>query len=577
MLGGDWHRWRGLGCSVLLLAGCHSTPSANTPCPAAAATPDAARAATPGAPKAPPGLSIEIEPRPDPPARVLVTLAGTSSQRFVLASAAPAELRDVRATDETGDVPVAIRQAAASVRLELARPPKGRVTLHYTRNAATPGAEASSELVTVDATRALLAGEKLLALPEGDAPVPVELHIVTAAYHGPFERAASSFGVGDRIRVDASSAALSHATFVVGQMGHALLDGPEGWDSGAWLGYTAFDPRSSVAELAGFRSAARQYFGERDVLPFTLLLVTDQRPAGDFDVSRRTTSVLARVGVNQTYNGPLRVAVGQQALREWLGATLFVGDPREPGRSRWFTQGFTRYLARELCFRFGLMSPAEYAAEAEELERIALTSPLAKESDDELAKSSDGLALALQTARGARHAADLDARLRAKSGGKRSLDHVLHELYAKAKAARAPLPESEWRAMLQTELGPDAVKRFEAGVKRGQVTPLPRDALGVCFAPVARRYSLFSLGFELEGELVRGVTPGSPAARAGLRAGDRVIASRYRAGDASVRAVVEGERDGKPEKLEFLPAGGSVAGQGFHRLPTPKDEDCPRR
>jgi len=529
-------------------------------------------------------LTLRLQPTLSPDPGILVSVTAPWARRFVLSSSELRSVTDAKARDGLEGIAVTPRAEGDRVLFELAPSHGNNVVLTYRVNAAPFAVGADPSNVSMDETRLVASGERLLALPEqwGDRPVSVSMSFDSSAF-GPESRAASSFGVGRHVRFEASAAALRRATFIAGPMGHAVLDGPEGRDEGAWLGYTAFDPRAAIAEVAGFRSAARELFGERAQLPFTFLLVADSRPAGEFDVARRTTSVLVRVGLSQSYNGPLRVSVAQQVLREWIGATLYVGDPAKPGEARWFTQGFSRYVARELQFRFGLMTPAEYLAEVEALERIVATSPGEKSTNADLAARTDGGAVALQTARGARHAADLDARLRAKSKGKRSLDHMLRELYARAVGNGGALPDAEWRALLERELDVSAVLRFEESVHKGVVAPLPRDALGPCFTPVARRYGKYGLGLAFDSDpermpvTIRSVDPAGPAARAGLRPGDRVTRLRHRDGDASYPATFDIERAGERRRIELSPVIGTVPGHGFQRVKGLSDEACPRR
>ncbi len=527
-------------------------------------------------PSAPPVVTLSIAPRLDSGPTVLVRVvvrgAPATSPTWHIVQAKRAAVSELTAEDESGTLPVVARDTPPSVELTFGRKVKGELTLSY-----RVAAEAfSSDVlgVALDPNHMRVSGERLVALPDGIGETPVDALVrIDPTALGPYARAASSFGIGNKHRLQASPSALRRATYLAGPMGQALLDGPEGHDEVAWLGYTTFDPRSVAAEVAGFRMAARDFFRERDSAPFTLLIVVDPRPVGEFEATRRTSSVLLHVGVNQAYNGPLRVTVAHQLLREWMGSVLYVGplDPRKSGEAIWFTDGVTRYLGRELTFRFGLLTAAEYVAEVEELERIALTSPLAEKSNAELAALGTPAASALAVARGARHAADVDARIRKKSGGKRSLDDLMRQLYAEAKRVGGPLLEKAWLDALTDEL-PSAGPASFAHVATGKRLELPADALGRCFAAEARRYERFALGFELDGdgskfpEKVASVTPAGPAERAGLRPGDSVLSIRQRPGDPSVPVLLSVERAGKPVPIEYRPVGAVVVGTGFRRI-----------
>ena len=506
---------------------------------------------------------------------VSVSAVGLASDlgEWWLPRASLAELSAVTARDAVGALQVSVHAEGAGVRLRLARAPVPPLTLSFER-ATTPG------VVELDPNRLVAAGAALFAVPLAWRlrPVPTRLEIVAKKLYAE-GRGASALGVGDLRELEVSGDALGRTTVLAGQLGHAVLDGPEGHDEMAWLGYTSFDPRSVAAEVAAFRSAVRDYFGEKRSAPCTLLLTTDARPAGSFDVTRQTASVLATVGVSQTYNGPLRVAVAHQLLREWIGPVLHVGDAARPAESLWFVEGLSRFLARELTFRFGLLAPVEYLAEVDEIERLVLTSPDAARGNAELAsRATEPAVAALLVARGARHATSVDAAIRRKSGGKRSLDGVLRALYAEALRAQGPLPESAWGAALERELGAEGALLHREEVATGRPRPLPNDALGPCFIAGPRRFESLALGFEASGEppVVARVTPGSPAERAGLRVGDGV-GSLPHASTPAVPVRLEIERAGQKQRIEFRPVGALVPGRGFTRVARVPDERCARR
>ncbi|MCA9637347.1 MAG: hypothetical protein KC420_15080, partial [Myxococcales bacterium] len=91
----------------------------------------------------------------------------------------------------------------------------------------------------------------------------------------------------------------------------------------------------------------------------------------------------------------------------------------------------------------------------------------------------------------------------------------------------------------------------------------------------------FELGFDAarsqaaEPPAIVGLDPRGPAARAGLREGERlhsVVADRS---DPSIPAEVVVERRSGPITVTYRPRGASVRGQGWRRSPRADPKFCP--
>ena len=91
--------------------------------------------------------------------------------------------------------------------------------------------------------------------------------------------------------------------------------------------------------------------------------------------------------------------------------------------------------------------------------------------------------------RGALYFADLDAKIRAKSGGKRKLDDLLAPMFV-SREKGAAFDHEAWKAMVGGELGPDAVATFEKVVLGGEMFVPDAGAFGPCFTREPAAYDV---------------------------------------------------------------------------------------
>jgi len=416
----------------------------------------------------------------------------------------------------------------------------------------------------IEAGRFRALGERILALPIAFDPQRVEATVVIDADAKDIPMSASSLGVGgSRIRHVAriTGAELRRSAFFAGGGGHAKFDAPEGHDEAAWLGWTAFDPRAVSAEIAGFRGLLHDYFKATEQEPATMLFVADERARGRFRIMRRTGGILVNVGGKDPYDAPLRLAVGHELAHAWIGDRLWVG----PNDAYWFQEGFARWVSREQLARAGLLSSDEHAAEVNRLLGVVTTAKNGKRM------------LSVDVARGALFATVLDARIRERSKGTRSLDDLLRALLHSSDAMRVKLAVEDFLIEAVKE-GGDAVRAdFDDVVVNGKRTSLPNDAMGGCFEPRDANYEVLEPGFDVVAsraeKKMRGVDPKGPAAKAGLRDGE-TVSSVDDPVDGAEPMKVDVEREGKTVTIAFKPSGGTKRGQAFKKKLGLSDDAC---
>jgi hypothetical protein len=488
------------------------------------------------------------------------------------------------ATDDDGTIGVRVEPQHAGVAMTLARAPKGALHLGYDvrANESSPD-DPTGELVLDDRFRG--AGETLVFWPDAlaDVSAPVEIRIDGSVLRAP--NAASSFGVGATKRVKARGRALAHAGFVAGSLGGAQFDAIEGHDEAAWLGYTAFDPRPSVAELAETRTAMAETFKEQDIPgpPMTYLFVSQARPAGWFSVSPRAQGVAIEMGPSEPWGAALRMAIAQELAHGWIGGELWIGptDAAHDAEGWWFSEGVARFYATRVLSRLGLLAPGDVRDVIGGELSVDATSGLRGVGNAEIAAhaKTDGVARAELVARGALYAARENAVIRARSKNAKSLDAVVLALLEEARAARKPLPTSAWIDALAKE-DPDAAATFDAIVVKGGAIDLPSGALGPCFRAGKGEYVAFDLGFdadatlEAKDKIVAGLRADGPAAKAGVLKGDAIVEAEYKDGQPDVLVKLKLKRAGKDVALTYAPRGAKGKGQTWTRVAGKRDETC---
>jgi hypothetical protein len=472
-----------------------------------------------------------------------------------------ARIDTISARDSAGDIEVRRVVEGSVTKLVLARSPTGPLDVRY---AVTFGANSDPYAPYAEPIELSVGGEDVLVLPETDERFPVELHLKTG---GVAAGGASSFALGNDQHFTAGATELRGAYFFGGDVGTATFHASDGDDFAAWIGFTAFDPRWVSAETASARSAVDAYVGRTTsatTAPTSLLFTSTRRNDNPIIVSGRTRGLVVSVDRRATWTPAVRILVAQALARRYIGGFLFVGDRKNEASGAFFSQGFSRAVAREILFDASWLSAADRAAE---LNTLLATIAFGEED-----------ASALVTARGALVATALDVALRKSPGGTRSLKTFLRERLAQAATEKNDtISQVDFMARVRETAGEPFAAEMEAALRKGADVKLPTDLLGPCYRLVSEPLVAFELGFVTSTDqemTVTSVKPGSRAEAAGLRAGDVVSDLKYEQGRSDVPVKVVAIRNGRKIPLRFTPSGPSKPGRQFHRVAGVPDDRC---
>lgn len=248
----------------------------------------------------------------------------------------------------------------------------------------------------------------------------------------------------------------------------------------------------------------------------------------------------------------------------------------------WYTEGTAEYYSVMLSFRAGLSSPDEFLKRVNDRADGYYNNPLQRLSNHEAEKIywQDARAGHVPYGRGFMYLASVDAAIRAKSHGKRSLDDIVLPFVERTEHG-GTVTVDDWKNAVAAKLGPQARVAFDDAMAGKLITP-PENTFAPCFRRVAVTEYPQELGFDVlaymgKPRVIKDLQPGSAAALAGVQNGDAVVEGPD-VSDPSFKyeepVTLKISRNGQEMNFTFKAQGKAVTGYRWTRNPHVSDAAC---
>jgi predicted metalloprotease with PDZ domain len=272
---------------------------------------------------------------------------------------------------------------------------------------------------------------------------------------------------------------------------------------------------------------------------------------------------------------PIITLLAHEMFHEWNGKLIRREDPEQ--LVYWFSEGFTDFYARRLCYRGGLIDETQYAQSVTTTVQRYSTNPFRDAPNTRIREDfwNDRDVQKLPYYRGDIVAMLLDGAIRRESGGAKSLDDVMRRVADNARAGGIITTDNLFETFSQFA---DAatIDTLRNMVEHGGLPALD-GLLAPCLVLEPTAVDMFDPGFDLEPSMqektVVGVRPGSPAAQAGLEDGMTLKKWSVRRGDTTQPVTLTVVVDGTERDISFYPRGAAV--QSYTATVAESARDCP--
>ncbi|PZQ59444.1 MAG: hypothetical protein DI570_16060 [Phenylobacterium zucineum] len=475
----------------------------------------------------------------------------------------------VTVTDAQGDVPLVGAEGAGSAPWTSTRRVQGDVVVKYRLPIDNARGSGPPINLRIDGDTFSTPGRMLLALPEDKAAYRIAIRWDVSAM-GPGAIGVSGYGDGD-VEIPAGPASrLSRTMFMAGHFKREP-ELPRGGFSALWGGEPPFDPRPLMLWTGKLHGWMSDFFQDKVEPPYRVVLRSNpQNPGGGVAM---TQSFAVGYGPKTTAES-LKAIFGHEMTHTWTAI--------EP-LGKWYSEGNAVYYQGLLPWRAGLISGDEYLADLNETALRYYANPMKATPEGEvLAKFwEDTQVRVLPYDRGALYFAVLNGKIVRKSGGRRSLDDLIRTMIGRFRADESAITEQTWLDLLRQEIGEEGPAAHRA-MMAGELVLPQSDDFGPCFQRTVVKVRAFEPGFDLPAvsatspdKVIRNLKPGSEAAKAGLREGDKVLSAPFGdslQNDVARTVTVKVSRDGAPVEITYLPRGEAVDVYQWVRKPgeTPK-------
>jgi hypothetical protein len=454
----------------------------------------------------------------------------------------------------------------------------GQLTVHYRapilNRTAARGAAPPLELRS-DSGAFSGAGETFLLLPEIESIS--QLHIRWD--FSEFAEGAvgvSSFGIGDVDISGADPLARLKSSYLMAGNVQLYPEKPAGTGFfSAWHGAAPAGTRELMASEQKLYGFYGDFFKQPSTAPYGIFLRENPVNAGGgVGLANSFVTTFGRgIGIDE-----LTITLAHEMLH------TFVGSFDEPAglEESWFSEGLAVHYARLLALRAGQITPAQFLADLNTTAGRYYTNAFLASPNSEIPKRfwADTRIRVLPYDRGSLYFSVVDGQVRARSGGKRSLDDLLLAMLARRRRG-LPMDEAAWAEVVGRELGEKGRAGLQAMLAGALMLP-DSHAFGPCFARTTKMLRRYELGFDpavlIERKrIVRGLVPGSAAERAGVRNGDEITRPVPQDG---IQAQQEGiltlhiVRDGAPHEISYKPRGEAVEAYQWIRVDGVPDSAC---
>lgn len=274
--------------------------------------------------------------------------------------------------------------------------------------------------------------------------------------------------------------------YLAGRAGRFPATGDRNGFSATWLGIPPYDPAAEMAWAGDAYTWLGKFFGYLAPPPRYRVFIRAVPPPNAGGTALGPSFMTAPRPASDRGAAPVspRSVFLHEMIHMWVG-----GIDAPAGVSSWFSEGLTTYYTRLLALRAGYTSVDEYARDVNDAMSDYYGSSALNMTAEQITAIgfTNNQIREMPYVRGAYYFADLDARIRARSGGRRKLDDVLLPLFARrAKGER--FDHAAWLDIVGRELGPEAQQRFKDVVLNGATLQPDEHAFGPCLKRELRTY-----------------------------------------------------------------------------------------